>query len=137
MLPLSLLEETIARADGVGPPLEVNRACGQLLVLTLGITRIVEQVSLQVSIWGSPDGRNWGSEPLTAFPQKAYCGLYSRVLNLSASPDIRWLRVEWKMNRRRNPGPAPLFGFFVEAEESGARVQPRHETAAAIEMAVA
>jgi len=124
MLPISLLEETIARADGVGQPLEVTRASGKLLVLTLGITRVVEQVSLQISIWGSPDGINWDSTPLAAFPQKSYCGLYSRVLNLSGRPDVGWLRVEWKMNRRRNPGNSPLFGFFVQAEESGSRIQP-------------
>ena len=80
----SLLSEITAQADGIGPVVDVDHETDQLLVLTLAITRIIEQGSLDVSIWGSPDKTNWGAKPLAAFPQKSYCGMYSILLNLSA-----------------------------------------------------
>lgn len=123
MLPISLLEETIVRDDGVGPSIDVSRAHGKLLVLTLGITRTIEQESLQVAVWGSPDGIAWGLAPLLELPLKSYCGLYSTLLNLAAAPHIRYLRVHWKCSRWSKPGNVPLFGFHVDVEESGNRMQ--------------
>jgi len=75
MLRNFLLPESIARADGTGPEFELGPNRGKLLVLTLGITRIIEQESLDVSIWGSSDGENWGLRPLGKFPPKFYCGI--------------------------------------------------------------
>ena len=125
MLPISLLRENLFQIDGVGPSIDVSRATGKLLVLTLGITRILEQESLEVSIWGSSDGTNWGIKPLASFPPKSYCGLYSILLNLSARPDSRLVRVQWKMNRwSKSPGNSMLMcTFYVDAEESGARIR--------------
>ena len=53
MLPNFLLPESIARSDGKGPEIDLGSKQGKLLVLTLGITRILEQESLEVSVWGS------------------------------------------------------------------------------------
>ena len=122
MLPNFLLPESIARADGTGPELNLGSLRGKLLVLTLGITRIIEQESLEVSIWGSSDGENWGIRPITTFPPKFYCGIYSILLNLASRPDTRFVRVQWKMSRWTRGEETPLFGFYVYAEESGARV---------------
>jgi hypothetical protein len=122
MLPNFLLPESIARADGVGPEIELGSQCGKLLVLTLGIDRIIEQESLEVSVWGSPDGANWGVRPLATFPPKFYCGIYSTLLNLSSRPEIEAVRVQWKMSRWTRGESMPMFGFYVYAEESGARV---------------
>jgi len=122
MLHNSLLSETIAQADGIGPVADVNQEAGRLLVLTLGITRIIEQESLDVSIWGSTDKTNWGVVPLVSFPQKFYCGMYSILLNLASRPEVKYLRVQWKMNRWTRGEPTPLFEFYVDAEPSGARV---------------
>ena len=123
MLPKSLLPETISRANGVGPAIDVSSQAGRLLVLTLGITRIIEQESLEVSVWGSSDKTSWGVKPLALFPQKSYCGMYSILLNLSARPEIKYVRVQWSMNRWTKGNPTPLFGFFVDAEPSGTRVR--------------
>jgi hypothetical protein len=122
MLPNFLLPESIARADGAGPEIDLGSQQGKLLVLTLGITRIIEQESLEVSIWGSSDGENWGVRPFATFPPKFYCGLYSTLLNLSARPEVRYVRVQWKMSRWSRGDVMPMFGFYVYAEESGARV---------------
>ncbi|HTW65239.1 MAG TPA: hypothetical protein VME17_11510 [Bryobacteraceae bacterium] len=122
MLRNFLLPESIARADGTGPEIDLGTKRGKLLVLTLGITRILEQESLEVSVWGSPDGERWGHRPLAKFPPKFYCGLYSILLNLGSQDDVHFVRVQWKMSRWSKRENMPMFGFYVYAEESGARV---------------
>jgi len=94
----SLLSEITAQADGIGPIVDVDHETDQLLVLTLAITRIIEQGSLDVSIWGSPDKITGAQSPWPRFPQKSYCGMYSILLNISARPEIKYLRVQWKMH---------------------------------------
>jgi len=122
MLPNFLLPESIARTDGKGPEIDLGPKRGKLLVLTLGITRILEQESLEVSVWGSTDGENWGSRPLATYPPKFYCGIYSILLNLVSRPDVRFLRVQWKMSTWSRQDVMPMFGFYLYTEESGARM---------------
>jgi hypothetical protein len=113
MLPNFLLPESVLREDGSSPSVPVGDAKGKLVSLTLGITRIIEQESLDVSIWGSSDGTNWGTKPLLTFPQKFYCGTYTLLLDLTEYPDVEYLRVQWKMNRWGRGEPKPMFGFYV------------------------
>jgi hypothetical protein len=122
MLPNYLLRETIAGSQNTGPAVDLGNPSGKLLVLTLGITRIVERETLEVSVWGSPDGENWGNKPLVSVPPKFYCGVYSVLLNLASRPDVRKLRVQWKVNHWGRGGTAPMFGFYVFVEESGSRL---------------
>jgi hypothetical protein len=112
MLPQFLLPETVARQDGMGEEMLVE---GKLVRLTLGITRIIAQENLEVSIWGSTDREQW--RPLGAFPQKSYCGTYSMAVDLSRHPDVHYLRAEWKMGRWTWDEQAPLFEFYLRAEE--------------------
>ena len=124
MLPISLWDEDIVEGDGFGPTVDVSRESGKLLVVTLAITRLLQQESLEISVWGSPDGTDWGTRPLTSFPQKFYCGLYSILLNLAAQRQIAYLRLQWKIKILAKAGNiAPLAGFYVQAEESGSRMQ--------------
>lgn len=122
MLRNVLLPESIVRADGTGPEIDLGSKRGKLLVVTLGITRILEQESLEITVRGSPDGELWDSKPLAKFPPKFYCGLYSILLNLGSRADVRFLRVHWKMSRWSKRESMPMFGFYVYVEESGARV---------------
>jgi hypothetical protein len=122
MLRNVLLPESIARADGAGPEIDLGPRRGKLLVLTLGITRILEQESLEVTVYGSPDGERWEAKPLAKFPPKFYCGLYSILLNLDSRSDVKFLRVHWKMSRWSKRETMPMFGFYVYVEESGARL---------------
>jgi hypothetical protein len=126
-----LLPENIARTDGIGPDIHLAVDRGKLLVITLGIVRVLEQEALTISIWGSSDTSNWGVDPLMSFPSKYYCGIYSRLLNLAEHPDLRYLRIEWKMSRWGKGEITPLFGFYVVAERSGARVRGATAIAAA------
>lgn len=89
--------------------------------MTLGITHVIEQESLDVIIHGSSDGEAWSDKPLTSFPQKFYCGVYSIILDLSEAPDTRYLRVSWKLNRWGRGEREPLFNFYVFAEPVAVR----------------
>ena len=114
--------ECVVHTAGVGPEIELGPEAGKLLVLTLGINRTLEKQGMVLTLWGSPDGRDWGSQPLLSFPQKYYCGIYSLLLNLAKYPNLRHVRAEWKLNRWGKAESTPLFAFFVYAEESGARI---------------
>lgn len=118
MLPNFLVPETVARNVGVGPEFELGASAGKPLMLTLGITRIVEQESLDVVIRGSVDNQTWEDKPLLTFPQKFYCGTYTLLLDLSSRPEIKYVRVEYKMNRWGRGDQTPLFGFYVFAKET-------------------
>lgn len=91
-----------------------------MLQLTLGITRIIEQESIDVSVFGSTDGVNWGTKPIVSFPQKFYCGVYSIMVDLGSNPDVRHVRVQWKLGRWGRGDSKPMFGFYVFAEEVAA-----------------
>lgn len=116
MLPNFLLPESVSREDGTGPAMDLDSIQGKVISLTLGITRIIEQESLDVAIWGSPDGNDWGAKPLIAFPQKFYCGTYTVLLDLSSTPDVRYLRAQWKMNRWGRGEQKPMFDFYLFAD---------------------
>jgi hypothetical protein len=116
MLPQFLLQETTVRAAGSSTDIDLGEQRGGTLLLTLGITRIIEQESIDVSIWGSADGTEWGAKPLASFPQKFYCGTYQTVLDLGDQPTVRYLRAKWQVNRWGKGDPKPLFGLYLVAE---------------------
>ena len=114
MIPTFLLPDQIAREDGQGAVVALDASRGKTVVLTLGINRIVEQESLDVTILGSPDGESW--QTLASFPQKFYCGTYSLLLPLERHPEVRQVKAQWKMGRWGRGDHAPLFGFYVFAD---------------------
>jgi hypothetical protein len=121
-----LFAESTVLADGVGSGIELGAEIdGKLAVITIGITRILEQQGLIVSIWGSSDNVDWGSKPLASFPQKYYCGTSSMLLNLSKHKHVRYLRVKWQMKRWAKQETSGLCAFYVFAEGSGSRLRSR------------
>ena len=117
MLPGFLLPETTVQDAGNSSDLELGASQGRLVLLTLGITRIIEQESLDLSIWGSSDNSDWGSRPLATFPQKFYCGTYQVVLDLSDRHDVRYLRARWVVNRWGKGDATPLFDMYLFVKE--------------------
>ena len=115
MHPQFLLPETTVREAGQSPDIDLGTTTAGTLVLTMGITRIIEQQSIDVSIWGSADGFDWGAKPLSAFPQKPTAGRTSCCLDLDNRP-IRYLRVKWQVNRWGKGDPKPLFAIYVFAQ---------------------
>lgn len=120
--PKCLLPESVRRDNGTGPVMALDEYCCKLLVVTLGIVDVVERTGLTVSVWGSPDGIDWGAKPMVSFRERQYCGVYSVLLNLAMHGEIRYLRAQWSMNRWGKGERTPVFGFEVFVEESGARI---------------
>ena len=83
MLPAFLIEETTVRETGTGPALDLGASHGDTIILTFGITRIIEQESIDLSIWGSADGTDFGTKAIATFPQKFYCGTYQILVDLT------------------------------------------------------
>jgi hypothetical protein len=123
MLANFLLPEATVATDGRGPDVDLGFQAGSRRSLTLGVTRIAEHQLIEVSVWGSPDGNNWDSRPLTKFPPKFLCGVYSIPLNLSARPDVRFMRVQWNMSRWPKGEGMPLCDFYVCVEEHESRMR--------------
>jgi hypothetical protein len=111
-----LVPETSVEKDGSGPALDLGSSAGAPVALTLGITKILEQESLDVSIWGSADGQDWGPKPLTAFPQKFYQGVYTILLDLSTQASVRHLQARWKLARWGVGSTKPAFSFYIFVE---------------------
>jgi hypothetical protein len=109
-----LLPETVTREDGAGGEVALGLSQGKPLVLTLGITRITEQQSLDISIWGSADNTHW--RQLTTFPQKYYCGTYLLLLDLSQHQEVRHVRAQWRMSRWGDGERSAQSGFYLIAE---------------------
>jgi hypothetical protein len=118
MLQEFLLPETEIRQAGEGPVLSVADSNSDTLTLTLGITRIIEQESIDVSIWGSSDRNDWGTKPLTSFSQKFYCGVYQILLELSDRKDVKFLRAKWQVNRWGKHSAKPLFSAYIFVQEA-------------------
>lgn len=105
-----LLRETVAHEDGLGPVVEAEP---KATLLTLGITTALEQEQLDVTVWASIDGEDWGDRPIAKFCHKSYCGLYNLPLDLSSLSGVRHLRVKWRMSRWGMDRDHPMFGFYV------------------------
>jgi hypothetical protein len=113
-------EQTVTQ-KGDSEAMEISALESRVLLLTLCITDIVEQESLDVSIWGSADGSTWSATPadksLASFPQKFYRGEHPLLLDLSKRPEIKFLRAHWEVNRWGRGSETPMFRFSVQAQE--------------------
>jgi hypothetical protein len=99
---------TVITAKGDGSTVEVLGG-NRVFLLTLNITKIVEQEALDVSVWGSADGATWEAKPLVAFPQKFYAGQHPLLLDLAQRAEIKFVRAHWEVNRWGRGSETPMF----------------------------
>lgn len=109
--------KTIVATKGDGPAVDVSGASSRVFLLTLEITRIIEQESLDVSVYGSADGATWGLKSIAAFPQKFYCEQSPLLLDLTAHPEVRFVRTHWEVARWGRGTETPMFEFSVMLKE--------------------
>ena len=110
-------ERTVVNAKGDGPALDVSRSQGRIFLLTLAITNIIEQESLDVSIFGSADGTAWDAKPIVAFPQKFYREEVPLLLNLTTRREVKFVRAHWEVARWGRGSETPMFEFNVALRE--------------------
>jgi hypothetical protein len=110
-------EKTLVNAKGDGPAADVSSASNRIFLLSLNITGIVEQESLDLSIYGSADGATWEPKPVTNFPQKFYHAQHPLLLDLTGHPEVKFLRAHWEVARWGRGSETPMFEFNVTVKE--------------------
>jgi hypothetical protein len=109
--------QTAVTAKGDGAAVDVSGASNRVFLVTLSITRIIEQESLDVSIYGSSDGSTWDAKSLAAFPQKFYTEEAPLLLDLSGHAEVKFVRAHWEVARWGRGTETPMFEFGVTMKE--------------------
>jgi hypothetical protein len=110
-------EKTAVTTKGDGIAVDVSSAAGRVFLLTLSITRIIEQESLEIAIFGSSDGAAWDAKPIVSLPQKFYCGDYPLLFDLTAHPTVKFVRAHWEVARWGRGTETPMFEFSLRMQE--------------------
>jgi len=119
LVPLNTLVEESAN----GEPVDITASATRTFFCLMEITDQIEQESLDISIWGSADGENWGTQPILKLPQVFYRGETRAVLELSFRPDVKFIRPRWDLNRWGRVAPNPMFRFGLHLQEVPAMPQ--------------
>lgn len=125
---------TAVSAKGDSSAVDLSGTTNRVFLVTLSIAKIIEQESLDVSIFGSADGATWGAKSIVAFPQKFYCEEAPLLLDLTAHPDVKFVRAHWEVARWGRGTETPMFEFGVTMKEVPADIL-REATAEAKAMA--
>ncbi|MCL6481565.1 MAG: hypothetical protein K6U02_07545 [Firmicutes bacterium] len=108
---------TVVEANGEAHPVEISASTTRTFLCTLEISRTIEQQSLEISIWGSADGQDFGRMPLLKFPQRFYRGVTRLLLDVTLRPEVRFLLARWEVNRWGRVAPTPRFVIGLRAVE--------------------
>jgi len=114
--------KTVVNAKGDGAAVDVSAATSRVFLLTLNITNIIEQESLDVSIYGSADGAAWSPKAIAAFPQKFYRDQAVLLLDLTAHPELKFVRAHWDVARWGRGTETAMFEFGVTMREVPASI---------------
>jgi len=101
--------QTKLESNADGQAFDISATTTRTFLCELTVTDQIEQESLDVSIWGSADGQDFGKKPLLKIPQQFYRGTVKMVLDLSLRPEVRFLRARWELNRWGRVAPTPMF----------------------------
>lgn len=104
-------------AKGDSEPLEVSAASNPVFLLTLSITAVIEQESIEISLFTSADGATWDPKATACFPQRFYIGEYPLLVDLSAVPGARFVRAHWELNRWGRGVTTPKFEIGLRIRE--------------------
>jgi len=108
---------TEVAAKGDGQAVDISGAASRTFLATLTITRIIEQESLDVSIYGSSDGATWDPKSIAAFRQEFYTGETPLLVDLAAFPNVKFVRAHWEVARWGRGTETPMFEFGVTLRE--------------------
>lgn len=108
---------TVATAKGDGAAVDVSGASNRVFLVTLSITKIIEQEALDVAVFGSSDAQAWEPKSIAAFPQKFYCEETPMLLDLTSHPEVKFVRAHWEVARWGRGTETPMFEFGVTLKE--------------------
>ena len=100
---------TCLTSNGEGEAFDITASATRTFLCSMLIADQIEQESIDISIWGSPDGQNWGAKPLLMMPQRFYRGETRQILDVSLKPEIRFFRAKWDLFRWGRVAPHPMF----------------------------
>lgn len=115
-------EGTCVTGKGDSAAIDLTSTAGRVFLLTLNITQVIEQESLDVAIQGSADGTIWLPKPLASFPQQFYRGQTPLLLDLTQQPEVRQVRAHWEVNRWGRGEPTPSFEFAIKIQDVPANI---------------
>ena len=104
-------------ANGEGEPRDISASQTRTFICSMNIAEQIEQESVDISIWGSADGQDFGKMPLLKMPQRFYRGETRQILDLSHRPEIRFLRAKWELARWGRVAPHPMFVLACHLSE--------------------
>lgn len=110
-------EKTIVTAKGDSAALDIGGAASAVFLVTLSVTEVVEQESIELSLFTSADGATWDTKPAASFPQKFYIGDYPLLVDLSATPGAKFLRAHWEVSRWGRGPTTPTFELGLRVRE--------------------
>jgi hypothetical protein len=110
-------DKTVVSSKGDGPAVDIGGATNRVFLLTLDISDIIEQESLELTIFGSADGAAWEAKPLVTYPQEFYRGQYPLLLDLTAHPQVKFVRAHWDVARWGRGVETPMFEFGLSLKE--------------------
>lgn len=117
-LQISLIPaDTKLLANTDGESFDISASVSRTFLCVLKISDHIEQESLDVSIWGSADGQDFGKRPLLKLPQQFYRGSTKIILDLSFRPEVKFLRTKSELNRWGRVAPTPMFVASLDLEE--------------------
>jgi hypothetical protein len=117
-LQLSLIPaDTKLESNAEGASFDISESTTRTFFCVLSIADQIEQESLDISIWGSADGQDFGKKPLLKLPQQFYRGTCKMVLDVSLRPEVKFLRAKWELNRWGRVAPLPMFVAGLTLEE--------------------
>jgi hypothetical protein len=120
-------QSTLLKENGYGATMDARTSQTRTFFCVMEISDQIEQESVDVSIWGSADGENWGAHPLLKLPQQFYRGETRAVLDLTLVPEVNFIRAGWELNRWGRVAPSPMFVLglrLAEIPAMPARVPP-------------
>ena len=125
-------EKTIVTAKGDSTPLDVSAASSAVFLVTLSITGVVEQESIEITLFTSPDGTTWDAKPAATLPQKFYVGEYPLLVDLSSVTGAKFVRAHWEVSRwGRGPTEAKFeFGLRIREVSPQALLEAQAEAQA-------
>jgi hypothetical protein len=110
-------EKTVVTAKGDSAAVDVSTASSPVFLVTLSISAVVEQESIDIALFTSADGATWDAKAAAMFPQKFYTGEFPLLLDLSSAKDAKFLRAHWEVNRWGRGRATPSFEFSLRVRE--------------------